>query len=135
MKQQKGLTLVELLAVLAIVGILSAIALPVYQGYTVRARVAEMVVLSTGVKLTVSENIAARNGIDPSVCNGTSLVGSATQSTASMTCVNGVVVVTGTSAARGVVLTYTPSVVPGGPVLWTCTTLPQHQRYVPAHCQ
>lgn len=58
-KIQQGFTLIELMIVVAIIGILAAVALPAYQDYTVRARVSEGLVLAASAKLAVSENAAS----------------------------------------------------------------------------
>jgi len=60
LKNQKGFTLIELMIVVAIIGILAAVAIPAYQDYTVRARVSEGFSLAGSAKVAVAEN--ASNG-------------------------------------------------------------------------
>ncbi|MBF0357825.1 MAG: pilin [Magnetococcales bacterium] len=54
-KQQEGFTLIELMIVIAIIGILAAVALPAYQDYTVRAKVSEAILFGSSAKSSVSE--------------------------------------------------------------------------------
>jgi len=71
---QKGFTLIELMIVIAIIGILAAIAIPAYQNYTIRAQVTEGLNLADGWKTAVSE-FYAQTGAFPT---GSSVAGSAT---------------------------------------------------------
>lgn len=60
-KKQQGFTLIELMIVIAIVGILAAIALPAYQDYTVRAKISEAMVTLAEAKTTIAEYYSANN--------------------------------------------------------------------------
>ena len=60
---QAGFTLIELMIVVAIIGILAAVALPAYQDYTVRAKVSEAILQAAPAKLAVSETASSQGGL------------------------------------------------------------------------
>jgi len=68
---QKGFTLIELMIVIAIIGILAAIALPAYQDYTIRAQVSEGLSLASAAKTAVAETYGSRNSGAVAAYDGT----------------------------------------------------------------
>lgn len=85
---QTGFTLIELMIVVAIIGILAAVALPAYQDYTVRAKVTEGIVLSSVLQQLVADN--AVNGIQSTTTSGGLFAGMATGTSAAQTqCITG----------------------------------------------
>jgi len=138
MKNQQGFTLIELMIVVAIIGILAAIALPAYQDYTVRGRVSELAVLASGAKATVGENISNNGGIiGVGSCLGVDTTNPGTKNTANFTCTDatGVLIATGTPAAKNVVLTYTPGLAGGGQIDWRCGGVLADYKYMPSECR
>ncbi len=102
MKKQQGFTLIELMIVVAIIGILAAIALPAYQDYTVRAKVSEVILAASACRTTISEVYqsgsasATAPGIDGWGCESASATSQYVDSVG--TDANGVITVT----ARGI---------------------------------
>ena len=71
MKKQSGFTLIELMIVVAIIGILAAVALPAYQDYTKRARYAEIINMAGGVKVAVELCVQEAGGVLTNCGTGT----------------------------------------------------------------
>ena len=139
-RAQRGFTLIELMIVVAIIGILAAIAIPQYQDYTIRTRASEILVLMDPAKKVVSENIINNGGALPGdACIGWTAP-AATANVLSVACegLTGVIAETGTAAAGDLGLTLTP-IPPGAgsanAVTWACTRTAGENRHTPASCR
>src|SRR3954470_17952482 len=70
---QKGFTLIELMIVVAIIGILAAVALPAYQDYTIRAKVSELILAASSARTAISEKFQTDPGNSASMGSGVTL--------------------------------------------------------------
>lgn len=130
---QKGFTLIELMIVVAIIGILAAVALPAYQDYTVRAKVSELMLAASSAKTAVSEAAATLSAMPAQ--SSVSVQTQASKYVASVAWDGSSVIATaqGDSNITGSNIFMSGSYA-SGQVIWTCGGTIQ-QKYRPASCR
>ena len=140
---QKGFTLIELMIVVAIIGILAAVALPAYQDYTVRSKVTEGLSLAGAAKVAVAENAANGKALDAGF---TAPAATANVASVGITPATGVITITYTAAIDGgATMLMTPTsagaalasgtIPTGGSIDWSCTGGTLKAKYRPGQCR
>ena len=128
---QRGFTLIELMIVVAIIGILAAIALPAYQDYTTRAKVSEVMLAASAGKTQVAEFFQV-NGALPAAAS-LALPTQSTTYVASVAQSAGVITATGQGGISGTI-TLTPTDAGGGILNWACSGTIE-AKFRPASCK
>lgn len=137
-KQASGFTLIELMIVVAIIGILAAIAIPAYQDYTKRTHVAEGLNLASAAKTTVAEYYLSQAAWPSSntaagITGSASITGNAVKGVAVSG--SGVITITyNTKVTNDATIIMTPTGGAGG-VTWNCTGGTVDDKFRPANCR
>jgi type IV pilus assembly protein PilA len=130
---QQGFTLIELMIVVAIVGILAAIALPAYQDYVIRSKMSEAEAAIAACKTSVSEYLSTKNSL-PLDASAAGCSTTATHYVASLSVASGVItaVSQATGAATECSLILTPTTSGSTVTTWTGTYGACAAKYVPS---
>jgi type IV pilus assembly protein PilA len=141
-KTQQGFTLIELMIVVAIIGILAAIAIPAYQDYTIRSQVTEGMNLASGAKTAVGEYYNHRGAFPATnasagLATSTSIVGNYVTAVNVATLAGTIQATFGNDANAAIAadILILSAITNEGSIQWTCKSATIDPKYLPTNCR
>jgi type IV pilus assembly protein PilA len=134
MNSQKGFTLIELMIVVAIIGILAAVALPAYQDYTNRAKASELILVASSARTCVTETAQSKGALTALDACATGFVPTQYATAMTVGATTGIITVTGKiKADKDTTVTMTPTLSGTDITGWVCAGTPLN--WMPGSCK
>lgn len=137
---EKGFSIIELMIVVAIIGILTTLAVPAYKSFTLRAKATEMLSMAQHAKMAVSEALINGKNKASLTQQNLGLPDTSSRVVQGVTVVGGVIQITANNAELGLPaeaqfqIALNPTLTPANIIIWECQTAAENYQYAPTEC-